>query len=86
MADKFQSYAESLDSPPSNLVMATPNDAQDLPIASRALNVAQTGAVRVTTVGGTTETLTIAAGGVFPVRARRIWATGTTATGIVVMF
>lgn len=86
MADKFSSYAESLDSPPSNLYAVAPSDTQDLPNTSRAINVAQAGALRVTTTGGTTATLTVAAGGVFPVRVTRIWATGTTATGIVALF
>lgn len=86
MTDKFSTYAESLESPPSNLIAVTPDDAADLPSASRGLNVAQGGMVRVTTVGGTTGTLMIEAGGVFPLRATRIWATGTTATGIVAMF
>lgn len=86
MTDKFSSYVESLESPPSNVIAVTPDDALDLPDASRGLNVALGGAVRVTTTGGTTETLMIAAGGVFPVRATRVWATGTTASGIVAMF
>lgn len=85
MADKFSSHTESLNSPPSTLTAVTPDDATDLTVASRALNVAQSGAVRVTTVGGSTVTISIAAGVAFPIRVQRVWATGTTASGIVAM-
>lgn len=85
MADKFSSYTESLESPPSELIVVTPDDGQDLAFASRGINVAQSGTVRITSVTGSTATITVAAGIVFPVRATRIWATGTTATGIVAL-
>ena len=86
MADTFSSHAESLNTPPSHLLAVTPNDATDLPFASRGLNVAQAGTVRVTTVGGSTATVSIAAGIVLPIRVTRVWATGTTAAGIVAMY
>lgn len=86
MADKFKSYAEGLNSPPQHLAAVIPSDTADIPTASRGLNVATSGAVRVTTVAGDTLTIFVAAGIVFPVRANRIWFTGTTATGIVVMY
>jgi len=86
MADKFQGYTEGLNSPPSHLKAVTPDDVNDLPDASRCINVAESGAVRVTTVSGDTETIYVAAGITFPVRAARIWATGTTATGIMVLY
>lgn len=86
MADKFNSHSESLTSPPADLISVTPDDAQDLPFASRALNVAQSGTVRVTTVAGTTGTITVAAGIMFPVRITRVWATGTSADGVVALF
>lgn len=85
MSDPFENHALGLESPATLLAPATPDDANDLSQPSRAINVAQTGTVRVTTTGGSTATLTIAAGITFPVRATRIWATDTTATGIVVM-
>lgn len=86
MPDKFANTTSSLESPAAYLAAVTPDDSADLPVAGRAINVATDGSVRVTTVGGTTGTVYIAAGGVFPVRASRIWATGTTATGIVVLY
>lgn len=86
MPDAFADYKASLQSPASSLSPVTPADGADLAQAARALNVATSGAVRITTVAGTTATVYVAAGIAFPVRARRVWATGTTATGIVAMW
>lgn len=86
MTDTFASHAAGLESPPSRTIAVTPDDGADLPFASRALNAAGEGAVRVTTVGGDTGTVYLAAGIAFPLRVRRVWATGTTATGIVALF
>ena len=86
MADPFKDFTPGLESPASHLALVTPSDTADLPVASRALNVATTGSVTVTTVQGDTATVTIAAGIPFPVRAARIWETGTTATGIVALY
>lgn len=83
MSDPFESHAEGLESPPSHLSAIVPTDGSDLSQAVRAINVATTGSVRVTTVEGDTATLHVAAGIPFPIRARRIWASGTSATGIV---
>ena len=85
MSDLFEKHRSGLESPASHLSSVTPSDSQDLATASRGINVATTGTVRVTTIDGDTETVYIAAGSAFPLRVRRIWATGTTATGIVVM-
>ncbi len=86
MTDLFKDYAESLDSPPSHMAAVTPSDDQDLATVSRGINVAGEGAVRITTARGETAAVHVAAGIVFPIRARKIWATGTTATGIVALY
>ena len=86
MADTFETFHHDVSSPPQHLFAITPNDGADLATAVRALNVSAAGTVRVTTVGGDTETIYVAAGGAFPVRAIRVWSTGTTATGIVGMY
>ena len=85
MADPFASYSSSLESPPTLLFQVTPSDSEDLPMASRGINVSASGTVHLTTVGDTIATIHVAAGIAFPIRAKRIWQTGTTATGIVVM-
>lgn len=83
MADMFKTYQAGLESPPAHAAAIVPSDTQDLPAATRAINVAAAGTVRVTTVGGDEVQLFVAAGIAFPLRARRIWATGTDAAGIV---
>lgn len=62
--------------------MIAPSDSTDLAQVTRALNVAAAGLVRVRTVGGDTADVYVAAGVAFPIRVRRVHATGTTATGI----
>ncbi len=86
MYDFFASYSPSLESPASHVFAVTPSDTVDLPVACRALNVASEGIVRVTTVGGDTASIAMAAGTPFPIRCTRVWATGTTATGIVALY
>ena len=86
MTDKFGDHAESLSSPPSHIIAITPDDGNDLAYCTRGINVATSGEVTVTSVGGETVTLSVAAGIVFPIRACRIWQTGTTASGIVAMY
>lgn len=86
MTDTFKDYPNSLLSPASNAYPVTPDDTGDLAYFSRALNVATSGSVRLTTVRGDEVTVFIAAGITFPIRARRIWATGTTAANIVALY
>lgn len=86
MADMFDKFTSSLESPATHLTEVTPSDGSDLPQASRALNVTTDGTIRLTTVGGTTATVYVAAGIAFPVRVTRVWQTGTSATGIVALY
>lgn len=86
MADDYYKLSDSLTSPPPNCAEVTPNDGADLAKDTRAINVAGSGTVKVTTTKGQTVTLYIAAGIAFPVRVSRIWSTDTTATGIVAMW
>jgi hypothetical protein len=80
--DKFAAYPDAPGLPATSLVEVVPDDAADLPHVVAGLNVATPGTVRVTTRDGTVGTVFVEAGIVFPLRIRRIWATGTTATGI----
>ena len=86
MKDIFDGFANGLESPATHVEAATPSDTADLPNASRAINVAGAGTVRVTTVGGSVGMVHVAAGIPFPIRAKRIWKTGTTATNIAVLY
>lgn len=83
MADSFESYQAGLESPPSQISSIVPSNTQDLEFATRSINVASSGTVRVTTVGGDDAQVYVAAGIAFPLRVRRVWASGTDAAGIV---
>ena len=60
----------------------TPDDSSDLVQATTALNVATPGTVRATMVDGSIADLSVNRGEAFPAQVRRVWQTGTTATGI----
>lgn len=63
-------------------VAVTPADA-DLPVQLRWLRVDGAGTLRASDPAGTTVTFTVAEGEVLQGPFARIWATGTTATGLV---
>lgn len=83
MTDIFKKHMNGLESPASRVYAVQPDDTTDLDVVSRALNVSEAGLVQVTTISGTTAQIFVAAGIPFPIRVSRVWATGTTATGIV---
>lgn len=85
--DDYISQATGLDSPLANLALVTPSDTVDLAHVSRVIYIGAAGTLAVTTEGG--ETLTIASGMLnagmpHKLRISRVFATGTTATGIMV--
>ena len=80
--DAFSSTTPGLQSPAMSIEEIVPSDTTDLSTITRAINVATAGTVRMITVDGTVGDVFVAAGGAFPVRAKRILATGTTAAGI----
>lgn len=80
--DIFAAADDTLTSPATDIEEITPSDVADLAYMTKSLNVATPGVVRVTTETGTISDVFIAAGLPFPLRVRRVWATGTTATGI----
>lgn len=82
--DPFKGNSPGLTSPLTTLTAVTPNDSADLVATSKAIYVGVSGDVKLTDADGNVTTLTSLAAGVFhPVRAARIWATGTSATNIV---
>ncbi|GGL77403.1 spike base protein, RCAP_Rcc01079 family [Wenxinia marina] len=83
MSDRYENHATGLESPAIRIVAITPDDGADLGEAVRGLNVAGAGSVRIRTVGGSEGTIFVAAGAAFPVRVARVYASGTTASGIV---
>lgn len=85
-ADSFSTYSSTPDQPATGLLPITPDDNADLATPTIAINVATPGTLQVTLLDGSVGTVTVQSGHAFPIRARRIWQTGTTATGITGLF
>lgn len=84
MPDSFASHTSSLNSPASSADPITPADGGTLPRSTRALYVGQGGDLRVRMVGGDIVTLgNVQGGAIYPIRIDRVYATGTTAGGLV---
>ena len=82
MPDAFAARHRSPSDPAFRVFEITPDDGTDLAEVTTALNVATPGTVRVTTADGSVADVSVHPGQAFPVRASRVWLTGTTATGI----
>jgi hypothetical protein len=80
--DRFATFSRTPQLPATSVAEIAPDDAADLAQVTLALNVATPGTVRVTTLEGDVVDVHVAAGVAFPLRVRRVHATGTTATGI----
>lgn len=81
--DSFTSHTKGLEAPADRAEAITPNDGADLAYTTRGIYVGGAGNI-VATVGGTDVTFnSVQAGTILPVRATRIKATNTTATGLV---
>lgn len=73
--------------PAENAVAVVPNDSSDLTNTARALYIGGAGNVKVDTSAGNTVTFNaLPAGAILPVRVKRVYSTGTTATNIVSIF
>lgn len=82
MNDPFALRAASLSGPARDILPVTPDDAADLPGVAIGLFVETGGAIGIETVTGGTRTLNVPDFSLLPVGVRRVFATGTTATGI----
>lgn len=73
--------------PADNAAAVTPNDSTDLTNTARALYVGTGGDVKVTTAGNDTVTFNDVQGGsILPVRIKRVFSTGTTASNMVAIY
>lgn len=87
MADQFNTHESGLESPAKGAAAITPNDGADLATAARGIYVGVGGHIKVTTVGGQEVTFTsVPQGAVLPVRAARVWSTGTTASSLIALY
>jgi hypothetical protein len=67
-------------------VSITPSDSTLLSSPVRALIVAVDGNLNLTFFDGSQATIAVVAGGVYHFLVTQVWATGTTATGIVGLY
>ncbi|NJL07395.1 MAG: hypothetical protein HC900_03380 [Methylacidiphilales bacterium] len=84
-ADPFHGLQPGLGSPASYAAEVTPNDESDLDMVPRALWVGSAGDLTVTMLGGVVATFPSASGWMH-IRVTRVWATDTTASGIVAVW
>lgn len=76
-----------LDGPFHKAVAVTPDDANDLALICRGLMVGGAGNIKVTFADDTTPvTIAVQPGFTYRFMASRVWATSTTATGIVALY
>lgn len=84
MKDTFNKHSRSLTSPPESAAEIIPDDQSLLQNATRAIHIGGAGDLRVQMLGGQVVTLAGLPGGMMiPLRVRKVFATGTTATAIV---
>jgi hypothetical protein len=83
ISDKFQNTQPGLSGPVQGGFDIVPADGADLPEVTRGLMVTSAGDLAVVLKNGDAITLPgLTPGVIYPVRATRVEATGTTATGV----
>ena len=84
MSDAFASHSVGLSAPAICPEAVVPNDGQDLGHVTRAIYVGTGGNIRVLMPEGLTTVFeNLPSGAFLPIRVKRVFATGTTATGII---
>ena len=86
MIDMFKTHARSLTSPPEDAASIPPSDAANAPMSyvTRALYVGVAGDIALLMQSGARVTLRdVPAGSFLPLRVRQVFASGTSADGIV---
>lgn len=87
MVDTYRKHSRSLTAPPENAASVTPSDAQPLGHVTRALWVGGAGRLRVEMMGGGAIVFEgIAQDTLLPIRVRKVFETGTTATDLVALW
>lgn len=85
--DKFADFATNLTAPGRDAAAVIPDDLTDLPVVPRALFVGQGGTLAVRMAGGQEASFENVQGGtILPIRARRVMATGTTASSLIALW
>lgn len=90
MSDPFFKQPNNIDSPAKNAIVVVPSDVADQGTSYKALYIGGSGDVKCETVGSTAGSFVtftgLVAGSILPVRIRKIYATGTTATNMIGLY
>lgn len=85
--NQFDLHQVPLDAPAASAVAITPNNSADLTDYTRGIYIGATGTLKVDMVtGGTVTFVDPAPGVIHPLRVKRVYNTGTTATGIIGLY
>lgn len=86
MSDTFATAQPGLSSPATKIAAITAHDSNELAFVTRGIQVKTTaGLVRVVTVDGFEDEFYCDKGQIFPIRAKIVKSTGTTAIGLVAL-
>ena len=84
MGDVYDIFRTHLESPAKDAFAISGNDSTDLANSTRSIYVGGSGNIKLTTIDGSTVTFNGAiAGSILPIRAKRIFSTGTTPTNLI---
>lgn len=84
--NRKKSTAQVVTSPITGAAAVTPSDSADLAETTVSLYVGTAGTLKVTFEDDSTVTYAAIAAGRHPLRVKRVWATGTSASNIVAEF
>lgn len=84
MKDDFKKFHVGMESPCEGAEAITAHDTDQLDFATRAIYVGGAGNIRVDMVSDDTVTFNgVVAGTILPIRVRKVYSTGTTATNLI---
>lgn len=82
MINPFKTFKRQISGPATAMIPITPSDTVDLNTICVALYIENGGTVRFKSISGRESTITVTDFSTIPVGVVRVFATGTTATGI----
>lgn len=86
VSDPYANTFAEVSAPADRWATVTPSDANDLDTVPKALRIGSAGNVKLAGSDGVAVMFSVSTGEILPLRARRVHATGTTATGIVALY
>lgn len=84
--DDFGTFRKGFDSPYDEVFLITPDNGADLASVTRGISFGSAGDLKIAMIDGGTVTIpsgALAVGVIHPIRAARVYATGTTAGTLV---